>query len=118
MKLCISCLSTTGDGSRPRCLAGPGRLARVKRRRSPPQILAAVFIGVASAMAQLHASTAITPRLTDLTDVLTRRDRDATWNDRSWKNGCQHGAAPHHPPGGWQDPIVVHETPSLATHAA
>jgi glucose-6-phosphate 1-dehydrogenase len=22
------------------------------------------------------------------------------------------------PPGGWQDPIVVHETPSLATHAA
>jgi len=22
------------------------------------------------------------------------------------------------PPGGWQDPIVVHEAPSLATHAA
>jgi hypothetical protein len=22
------------------------------------------------------------------------------------------------PPGGWQDPIVAHETPSLATHAA
>src|SRR5215467_15407500 len=37
MNLYTSCFSTTGDRSRPSCSAGPARLARVKRQRSPPQ---------------------------------------------------------------------------------